>query len=252
MPTRKIKKSYRSVTGVLASKKNARMVASESTLERDLYHLLEFDPMVESYEEQPATLSYQLPTGQQSHYTPDVVIHLAETPKMIWRFSPFRAFFTENGIYTSSDSKNFLLKPKHSRFKPKTILAEVKYREDLFELWKELKPKFKAARRYAEDKNWQFNIFTEIEIRTQLLSNIKFIRPFGRYNFSVKEIMKVLNKLAEFKECKTAELLAALTIENRADYGTLIPIIWHLVFRHEIIVDWNQPLTLHSTLSSLT
>lgn len=251
MPTRKIKKNYRSVTGVLASKKNNRMVASESTLERDLYNLLEFDPMVQSYEEQPITLPYRLSNGQQSHYTPDVIIHLAENPKFVWSFSPFRAFFTSNSSH-SSDSKSFILKPKYTVLKPRSILGEVKYREDLFGLWKELKPKFKAARRYSEEKNWQFSIFTEKEIRTQLLKNISFIRPFGRYNFSLEEIMQVLDKLAELKTCRTIDILTALTENNRFAFGNLIPIIWHLVCRHEIEVDWNQPLTLHSSLFSLT
>lgn len=225
------------------------MVASESTLERDLYNLLEFDPMVESYEEQPVTLPYQHLNGQPSRYTPDVIIHLRKSPKFIWQYSPFRAFF---GQSSSIDSylEGFLLKPKIKFVTPKAILGEVKYREELFSFWRELKPKFKAARRYAEKIDWQFLIFTEKEIRTPLLKNIKFIRSYGRYEFSAEEILRVIDKLAELGECRTFELLAALT-DNRTEQGHLIPVIWHLVFRHEIEVDWNQPITMRSSLSSL-
>jgi hypothetical protein len=57
MPVRKIPKNYRSVTGRFPSLKNNRSVAFESTLERDFYLSLEFDEGVESYEEQPLTIS---------------------------------------------------------------------------------------------------------------------------------------------------------------------------------------------------
>lgn len=254
MSTRRIKKSYRNVTGVLASKKNDRLVQSESTLERDLYNLLEFDPLVFSYEEQPVTLPYQIPGGKASRYTPDVVIHLNQTPDFIWKYSPFRAFYKRSGDSPVSSNekteKSFLLEPKISGIVPKAILVEVKYRNELFKLWRELKPKFKATRQFAAERNWQFRIITEQEIRTRLLLNVKFIRSFERHEFSVAEIMRVVDKLAELEGCRMSELLEAIS-DDQNTQRRFIPVIWQLVCRHEIDVDWNQPLTMHSTLLSL-
>lgn len=50
---RKIKKSYRSVTGHIPSIKNKRSVAFESKLEGQYFMTLEFDNDVISYLEQP-------------------------------------------------------------------------------------------------------------------------------------------------------------------------------------------------------
>lgn len=251
MGTRKIKKSYRNVTGVLSSKKTDRLVQSESTLERDLYNLLEFDPLVSSYEEQPVTVAYQIPDGRASIYTPDVIVYLNQSPDFIWKYSPFRAFYKNGGtVSVSSNEKTFLLKPKTNRIVPKAVLVEVKYRKDLFKLWKELKPKFKAARLFAVEKNWQFRVITEKEIRTRLLLNVKFIRSFARHRFSVEEIMRVVDKLSGMESCRMSELLEAIS-DNENTQRNFIPVIWQLVCRHEIDVDWNQPLTMHSTLFSI-
>ena len=53
MPVRKIRKNYRSVTGVFTGQKNEGSTEFESTLERDLFTLLEFSPDVLKYEAQP-------------------------------------------------------------------------------------------------------------------------------------------------------------------------------------------------------
>lgn len=248
MPVRKIKKSYRNVTGAVVSRKNHRMISSESTLERDLYHLLEFDPLISNYEEQPIRVPYRMADGKMSHYTPDVLIHFENPANFVWKFSPFRRLYDQNFI-NSSSTKSYLIKPKSRIISPKIILAEVKYRKDLIEGWKDHKPKYKAARLFAKERGWNFLILTEKEIRTTILDNIKFIRRYRHYNFPPSELMKVLDKLAELESCKMNELLNSLTSECSVQ-GELIPIIWFLISRYEIDVDWNQPLTLNSRLSS--
>lgn len=71
MGVRKITKSGRKVVGKFPSIKNGCMVWWESQLERDYFYLLESDPDVISYEEQPLTISYYL--DAVSHlYTPDL------------------------------------------------------------------------------------------------------------------------------------------------------------------------------------
>ena len=262
MPTRKIKKSYRQVTGVLSSPKNNRMIASESTLERDLYVLLDFDPLVKTFEEQPITISYSMSGGKKSRYTPDCLINFDQRPNFIWRHSPYRLFFPfDEDIEDAVDDENMALPnlkskrrtallPKAPGELPKGILAEVKYRQDLYDNWKELKPKFKAARSFARSQNWEFRILTEKEIRTPMLHNIKFIRQFRRYEFTPEQLMLVLGRLAEVEQCDATGLLNSMT-ENRTEQGHLLPIIWHLVARHEIEVDWSRPITMHTALGSI-
>lgn len=60
MPVRKIPKNYLSVTGGFASRKNGRMLGFESPLERDYMILLEYDDLVERFEEQPV----RVPAGK--------------------------------------------------------------------------------------------------------------------------------------------------------------------------------------------
>ncbi|MFZ3054286.1 MAG: TnsA endonuclease N-terminal domain-containing protein [Sulfuricurvum sp.] len=74
MAVRKIKKSYRSVTGYFMSRKNNRQLAFESTLEHDFFLTLEFDPSVVSFEEQPFKLRYEC-DGTNRFYTPDALVH---------------------------------------------------------------------------------------------------------------------------------------------------------------------------------
>jgi hypothetical protein len=68
MPVRKIPRSHRRVTGLVASTKNRRMAGFESSLERDLILLLEFDLNVENYEEQPCQIEFHDKEGYRHTY----------------------------------------------------------------------------------------------------------------------------------------------------------------------------------------
>ena len=75
MAVRQVSNHGRNVIGHFPSLKMERMVAFESSLERDYLYLLDYDPKVEWFEEQPLTLEYRH-EGQTYHYTPDFhVIH---------------------------------------------------------------------------------------------------------------------------------------------------------------------------------
>lgn len=74
MNTRKItNKGVKKVIGKFPSLKMHRLVWWESQIERDYIYLLEFDPSVISYEEQPLRISYRL-NGKERHYTPDFLV----------------------------------------------------------------------------------------------------------------------------------------------------------------------------------
>ena len=68
-PVRRIGIQSRSITGTMPN--GARY---ESSLERDLMILLNFDPLVYLYTPQPITISYKLPDGSWHKYTPDGLI----------------------------------------------------------------------------------------------------------------------------------------------------------------------------------
>ncbi|WP_426933667.1 Tn7 transposase TnsA N-terminal domain-containing protein [Xanthomonas arboricola] len=60
----------------------------------------------------------------------------------------------------------------------RTVLYEVKYREELRRKWDELRPRYRAATRYARERGWQFRLITEDRIRTQSLFNAKFLLTY--------------------------------------------------------------------------
>ena len=88
MPVRKIKTNPFSNTGVFYSQKNQQHIHFESTLERDYYMLLEFEPNVDYYEEQPVKL-YFTHYNRQLPYTPDCIVHYKDdTPTCIVEIKP--------------------------------------------------------------------------------------------------------------------------------------------------------------------
>ena len=176
MVARSIPKNYRNVTGRFASAKNQNLIGFESTLEKDFFLLLEFDRRVESFEEQPVTITYRGLEGRVCHYTPDALVRyqaaLAGEPD--WR----------------------------------PVLYEVKYRSDLREHGVEYRPKFKAARRYARDRGWRFRVVTEREIRTSRLSNIRFLLRYRRMRVDDQDRDALLATLRKQGPLKPPTLLA--------------------------------------------
>lgn len=70
MPVRKVANHGHNIIGRFPSLKLGRMVDFESLIERDYIYLLDFDPAVASFTEQPLTIGYEH-EGQSLHYTPD-------------------------------------------------------------------------------------------------------------------------------------------------------------------------------------
>lgn len=80
MPVRKVSNRGGNVIGRFPSTKQGRMIAFESLLERDFIYLLDYDPAVEWFEEQPLRIEYQHET-KTLHYTPD--FHVVERGKHV-------------------------------------------------------------------------------------------------------------------------------------------------------------------------
>jgi hypothetical protein len=74
MGVRKItNKGFKRVIGKFPSLKMGRLICWESQIERDYIYLLEFDPSVVFYAEQPLRISYYL-DDKERHYTPDFLV----------------------------------------------------------------------------------------------------------------------------------------------------------------------------------
>lgn len=69
-PVRKPRNHSKSFTGKFPSQKMNRMIHFESGLEKDFIYMLEFDPRVSSYEEQPVEFRSS-ESGKVKKYTPD-------------------------------------------------------------------------------------------------------------------------------------------------------------------------------------
>lgn len=112
LPVRSIGVSGRSVTGIVPL-----MGRFESTLERDLMELVRFDRRVSSFLPQPVKIEYKGDAGEDRLYTPD-------------------------GLITFQESAS----------SPPPILYEVKYRANFREQWRNLLPKFRAAKSYCAQR----------------------------------------------------------------------------------------------------
>jgi len=214
MPIRTIPKSYRNVTGVAASTKSVGAAQFESPLERDFIALLEFSPDVVRYEVQPVTIDWTDSQGQARHYTPDILVE-------------------------------FIPKLQHPPW-----LCEVKYRSTLQKEWPELRPRFRQSIRYAKAQGWRFHLVSEVEIRTPLLANVRFLQPYRERSVPDTSITIILQALSQQPEGTVTELLNALS-SDLYQQAELLPAVWHLVANFRIGVDLNSPLNMDSSLWSL-
>jgi TnsA endonuclease N terminal len=83
MRARKItNKGIRKVIGKFPSMKLKKTIWWESQLERDYIYLLEFDPDVISYQEQPFTILYNA-SNKSRHYTPDFLVERVDKSQVI-------------------------------------------------------------------------------------------------------------------------------------------------------------------------
>lgn len=211
MPVRKIPKNYRNVTGVASHHKAIGQAMFESTLERDFLTLLEFNQAVDNFEVQPLVIHWTDKSDKNRTYTPDVLV-----------------YYYHN--------------------KQPTTLFEVKYRSDIKEFWTELKPKFKAARQFAKNKNWQFKLITEKEIRGTRLDNAKFLLPYIKKGPVTEVDMDILDTALNDLVCITPAQLLEHVYQDEWNRARLIPTLWYLIGTYQIGINLELPLTMSSKI----
>ncbi len=149
MKNRKIGYTYSSVSGHYAFRKE-KSIAFESTLERDLLTILEFNSSVFDVTEQPITIEYINKNSREVTYTPD-----------------FLVLFNDPNELTNITSVS-----------RKPLLIEVKPRDILIKKWNILKPKFQIATKYAKSNDMKFKIFDETRIRTPYLKRVQLLNRY--------------------------------------------------------------------------
>lgn len=209
---RRVPINVRSLTGTVNGQE------FESSLERDLLLLVHWDTAVDWYQSQPVKIDYVDSMGKARSYTPDL-------------------FVSYRTIQLSG-------RPPMTR---KPLLCEVKYREDFLGQWKELKPKFRAARAYAESHGYEFRVFTEREIRTDYLKNIQFLWSYLYATFHPHHYEKLRLVLAELEETTPATLLDAC-YSSKTLRGEALWTLWCMIARGWIKCDLRKPLTMQTRI----
>lgn len=206
-PVRKVSSTSRGVKGFVPG-----CGRYESTLERDMMELIRFDRRVRQFTPQPLTIRYQNEAGDSRTYTPDGLIQFKT------------------------------LEPHEP-----TILYEVKLREDFRAAWRTYIPKFRAAKAYCRERGWVFRVYTEVEIRTAYLSNVKFLWPYVARKVDPGMRAHILNILWDLGEADPDFLLHALS-SDPTGRAHLIPVVWHMLATGDIGCDLDSKLTMSTRI----
>lgn len=217
MPVRKIPKNYRFLTGVFGGTKNVGKASFESPLERDLQILLEFDTDVLEYEAQPVRIPRTDGKGKARFFTPDV--RIVYRPDAV---SPWRG---------------------------KTLIVEVKCREDLTEGKNFIFEKMKAGIAWCRQNGAIFKVFSESRIRSPLLDNARFLLPFRRITPDVEDEEYLLDTLRRNGPLEASRLLESLS-DDPDKRSRLLWVLWYLVSVGRIGTDLSRPLTQNSLIES--
>ena len=222
MPARKVRPSRYSVTGYVSTEKGVRPNESESTLEYDFLTILEYDQRVERYLSQPFSISWLDETGRRRRYTPDVLVKYS---------------------YDACRKDRRL----------KTTIFEVKPEKVLVKDWKELKPKFRAAIRWANDFGCAFHIATERKIRTPYLTNAQFLLDFrsrflgSNVDLSAARQHLIAETILRLGTTTPRDLLAAMS-SDPMQQAELLPWVWNLVNQQFVGVNLHERITMCSPI----
>lgn len=214
---RKIGNGRRSLTGMMTSaRKTPGLGKFESSLERDLFLLLEFDRRVIAWYPQPVTLPVPAGPGRRaSRYTPDVTIEFAAEPD--------------------------------GQVVDQVELGEVKYREELRADWAKLKPRLRTGLRHARENGWSFRIYTEVEIRTPRLQNAKFFLPFMNRQIDEDHGVRLEHALGGLGVSTPNGVFEAAQLRE-GERGWMLGVLWHLIAIGRIEMDFDKALTMQSPI----
>lgn len=185
----------------------------KTSLERDFCCLLDFERNVSGHFYKAVSVEYVY-EGMKQVYTPEFCI----------RYTP-----EEN---------------------PRIVLAAVIFRDELRSNWQALKPKFKAAKQYAQQRGWGFKIYTEDEIELgAYLYNVKFLL-FYRKNANLPNIAyrRIILSIMEAVKISTPAEVILLAFRDQDRRAELIPTLWHMVATGLVGCNLLEDLTMSSEI----
>ncbi len=195
--TRKIKPSYRSVTGYLSY--SEKSIPYESTLERDflLYYTLREDVL--DIVAQPIQIPF-MKNNRTYFYTPDFFIS-----------------FTKN-----------------SGCKP--IIVEVKPKTEWVQNWHDWKEKWKAMLHYCKNNGYVFHIYDESRIRHDALANINFLMRYKNLQYDIEDVNAIINQV-NLMENTTIDYLLTRFFQGTLYRQHGFRIICHLLLNKKLFCD---------------
>lgn len=181
--------------------------------------LIRFDKNVRLFTPQPVKIEYVNSGGERRYYTPDGFIEYRRD------IEPAQCM-----VHT---------------------LCEVKYRADFRANWRELLPKFRAAKAYCRREGWRFAVFTEHEIRTPYLQNVRFLWPYRtREGIDAMVAQEIISRLTDMRETDPETLMCTL-YRDRWNRAAALPVLWYLISNFQISCDLSQPIGMKSRIWSL-
>jgi hypothetical protein len=209
---RKIGYTYGSVSGHFAFRKE-KSIAFESTLERDLLTILEFNNSVSDVIEQPMTIEYTNDNGRDVTYTPD-----------------FLVFFNE----PDADLMRVQRKP---------LLIEVKPRDRLVKDWNKLKKKFQIGIRYAHANDMIFKVYDESRIRNTYLKNVLFLKRYKRLTYNEDDTMDILSLVHASGSLSVEHILEHISA-TQEQKGMALGQVWNMVANKQLLCLLDSPLNI--------
>jgi hypothetical protein len=214
MKNRKIGYTYGSVSGHFSFRKE-KSIAFESTLERDLLTLLEFNDSVEDVIEQPLTIEYENHNGRTVTYTPDFLVYFKEPDAALLRLQR------------------------------KPLLIEVKPIDKLQKHFQELRPRFKVAVQYAHANDMIFKIYDEKRIRTQYLKNIIFLKRYKKLEYQEEDENLILAYIHSVGNISIEYVLEALST-TKEQKALMLSNIWSLLSHKKLLCHFDKTLNLQT------
>lgn len=209
---RKIGPTRLSVSGLYCFR-GERMIAYESTLERDLLRKFAFSHRVMTVETQPLTIEWRDPAGYSRRYTPDALVH--------WRWM---------GEYWRNRDVPWLI--------------EVKPRSEIRKRWTRWHAKFRMAYRYAAERGWRFRIFDEARIRDVVFHNAvvleRFSRPIDRVDGEA--ILEDIRRSG----IGSVKNLVARHSPSAGDREIVLQAVWRLIATGFAECDLTKPLGIET------
>lgn len=205
---RRIPKNYLHITGQMSSRQG-QALGFEGGVEKDFYAVMEHQPSITRIDTQQITIQYRS-GGRKRNYTPEALISFC---------------------------------PSLGR---SPILAEVKDRETLRKEFADFRERFGAAIRFGRENGYEFRIYTEVEIRTPYLANLRLLRIHRDHEFSeriawVKEIVQQ-DQAINFRTA--LELLEKKEHERAVN----LSLLYHSLSRNHISANLFYPLGYETRL----